>query len=59
MVLEIKKYGDAVLETPCAKVTDFGSERLRTLVIDMFETMWANKGVGLAAPQVGQNIRRS
>jgi peptide deformylase len=57
MVLDIKKYGDAVLETPCAKVTDFGSEKLRNLVIDMFETMWANKGVGLAAPQVGELLQ--
>jgi peptide deformylase len=57
MVLEIKKYGDAVLETPCAKVTDFGSAALRKLVIDMFETMWANKGVGLAAPQVGELLQ--
>ena len=57
MILEIKKYGNSVLETPCAKVTDFGSARLRTLVIDMFETMWANKGVGLAAPQVGELLQ--
>ena len=53
MVLEIRKYGDPVLETPCAPVVDFGSEPLRRLVVDMFETMYANKGVGLAAPQVG------
>jgi peptide deformylase len=42
-----------VLETPCAKVANFGSKELKTLVFDMFETMYANKGVGLAAPQVG------
>lgn len=53
MVLEIRKYGDPVLETPCAKVTNFGSPELEKLVADMFETMYANKGVGLAAPQVG------
>ena len=53
MVLGIRKYGDPVLETPCAKVADFGSKELKTLVFDMFETMYANKGVGLAAPQVG------
>ncbi|HEU0119203.1 MAG TPA: peptide deformylase [Bryobacteraceae bacterium] len=53
MVLEIKKYGDPVLETPCEKVTNFGTPELQKLVDDMFETMYANKGVGLAAPQVG------
>jgi len=53
MVLEIKKYGDPVLETPCKPVTNFGSTELKKLVDDMFETMYANKGVGLAAPQVG------
>lgn len=53
MVLGIRKYGDPVLETPCEKVTNFGSKELKNLVFDMFETMYANKGVGLAAPQVG------
>lgn len=53
MVLGIRKYGDPVLETPCAKVANFGSAELKSLVFDMFETMYANKGVGLAAPQVG------
>ena len=53
MVLGIRKYGDPVLETPCEKVADFGSAELKKLVVDMFETMYANKGVGLAAPQVG------
>ena len=53
MVLGIRKYGDAVLETPCEKVANFGSKELKALVFDMFETMYANKGVGLAAPQVG------
>jgi len=57
MVLEIKKYGDPVLETPCAKITEFGTEKLKKLVADMFETMWANKGVGLAAPQVGELLQ--
>ena len=53
MVLGIRKYGDAVLETPCENVANFGSKELKALVFDMFETMYANKGVGLAAPQVG------
>jgi peptide deformylase len=53
MILEIRKYGDPVLETPCEKVANFGSPELKKLADDMFETMYANKGVGLAAPQVG------
>lgn len=53
MVLEIKKYGDPVLETPCKEVAHFDSSDLKKLVVDMFETMYAYKGVGLAAPQVG------
>lgn len=53
MLLNIRKYGDPVLETPCQLVTDFGSSELRQLAANMFETMYGNKGVGLAAPQVG------
>jgi peptide deformylase len=53
MVYPIVKYGDPVLETPAATVTDFGSEELRKLVADMFESMYAAHGVGLAAPQIG------
>lgn len=53
MLLNIRKYGDPVLETPCELVTDFGSTELRQLTANMFETMYGNKGVGLAAPQVG------
>jgi len=53
MLLEIRKYGDPVLETPCETVADFGSAALKQLADNMFETVYANKGVGLAAPQVG------
>jgi peptide deformylase len=53
MVRDIRKYGDPVLETECQPVSDFSSPELKKLVDDMFETMYANKGVGLAAPQVG------
>lgn len=38
---------------PVAAVTD----DIRTLVKDMFETMYATRGIGLAAPQVGQSLR--
>ena len=51
-LLEIVKYPHPVLETPGEPVVEFG-ERLQRLVADMFETMYAARGVGLAAPQVG------
>ncbi|WP_026373255.1 peptide deformylase [Agrococcus lahaulensis] len=51
-VLPIRITGDPVLHTVAEPVTDF-DEELRTLVADMFETMEAAPGVGLAAPQIG------
>lgn len=48
--------GDPVLREPCAEVTDFGP-RLARLVEDMFATMYAAQGVGLAANQVGESLR--
>ena len=51
-LLEIVKYPQPVLETPGEPVTVFDA-RLQKLVADMFETMYAARGVGLAAPQVG------
>jgi len=52
MIHAIVKYGDAVLETPTQPVQNF-DEELQTLVADMFESMYAANGVGLAAPQIG------
>ncbi|MGW7268076.1 peptide deformylase [Streptomyces sp. NPDC054842] len=48
--------GDPVLHAPCRDVTDFGP-RLAGLVEDMFATMYAAQGVGLAANQVGEPLR--
>jgi peptide deformylase len=48
--------GDPVLHTPALEVRVF-DDSLRTLVQDMFETMDEAPGVGLAAPQVGVNLR--
>lgn len=48
--------GDPALRTPCQDVTDFGPE-LATLVEDLFATMYAAGGVGLAANQVGERSR--
>jgi peptide deformylase len=56
MVYEIVKFGDAVLEKKAATITQFDDE-LRKLVDDMFESMYAAHGVGLAAPQIGISKR--
>ncbi|MGO9242427.1 MAG: peptide deformylase [Bryobacteraceae bacterium] len=57
MIHTIVKYGDPVLETPAAAVREFGTNELRELVESMFETMYASKGLGLAAPQIGVSQR--
>src|SRR5688500_11091299 len=51
-VLDIVKWPDPVLDTPADPVTEFDSD-LEKLVSNMFETMYAAPGVGLAAVQVG------
>jgi peptide deformylase len=56
MLREIVKYPDPVLERPSQPVTEF-DEELRKLVDDMFESMYAAKGIGLAAPQIGVSKR--
>jgi peptide deformylase len=57
MVYKIVKYGDPVLETPAETVAEFDTPELHQLVADMFESMYAAKGVGLAAPQIGISKR--
>ena len=59
MVRKIVKYGEPVLETKAESVTDFDTPELRELIADMWETMYAAKGVGLAAPQIGTSKRIS
>jgi len=56
MIHPIVKYGDPVLETPTKNVDTFDGE-LQKLVDDMFESMYAAQGVGLAAPQIGISQR--
>lgn len=56
MILQIVKYPDPILSQPGEPVTEFNAE-LRKLVTDMFETTYANQGIGLAAPQVGVSKR--
>lgn len=57
MIYPIVKYGDPVLETPAETVTEFGTPELQKFLDDMFESMYAAKGVGLAAPQIGVSRR--
>jgi peptide deformylase len=52
MIYPIVKYGREVLEKPGNPVVEFDG-KLEKLVADMFETMYAANGVGLAAPQIG------
>ena len=53
MIYPIVKYGDPVLETQAELVTEFDTPELHKLIADMFESMYAARGVGLAAPQIG------
>ena len=52
----IRIYPDPVLRVQCRAVTEF-DDSLRKLVADMIETMHAAPGIGLAAPQVGVELR--
>jgi peptide deformylase len=52
MIYPIVKFGDPVLEKRASDVISFDDE-LKKLIEDMFESMYAARGVGLAAPQIG------
>ncbi len=54
MILKVVKYGDPILTQEGSLVTEFDG-RLAELVENMFQTMQVAKGVGLAAPQVGES----
>lgn len=56
MILPICQYGDPVLRVRCKPVEEVTDE-IRTLVDDMIETMVDANGVGLAAPQIGRDLR--
>lgn len=56
MILPIVAYGDPILKKECEEI-DENYPNLKQLISDMFETMYKAKGVGLAAPQIGKNIR--
>lgn len=55
-ILKIVEYGSPILREPSKEVTKI-SKKIKTLITDMLETMYHAQGVGLAAPQVGQNLR--
>lgn len=57
-VYPIVKYGDPVLEKPTRSITTFDAD-LQQLCADMFISMYAAQGVGLAAPQIGLDLRLS
>jgi len=54
--LKILEYGDERLRKPSKEVSKV-SKKITSLINDMVQTMYAYNGVGLAAPQVGENIR--
>jgi peptide deformylase len=56
MIHPIVKFGDPVLEKPSVPITEFDDD-LHKLIDDMFESMYAAHGVGLAAPQIGISKR--
>lgn len=56
MILPIVAYGAPILRTVCKDITpDY--PQLEKLIADMWETMYASNGVGLAAPQINRDIR--
>ena len=56
MILPITQFGDPVLRKRCREVSEVTDE-IMTLAEDMIETMHDANGVGLAAPQVGVDLR--
>jgi len=55
-IYPIVKYGDPILEKAGASITKFDAQ-LEELAEDMFASMYAAQGVGLAAPQIGKSLR--
>ncbi len=55
-IRRILKYGEETLRQPSKEVFKV-SKKIQDLVHDMLETMYSANGVGLAAPQIGENLR--
>jgi len=56
MILEVTKYGNPILRRKGARIEKVTTE-IKSLIADMFETMYAHKGIGLAAQQVGKALQ--
>ena len=55
-IKKIVKYGEATLRQPSKEVHKV-SQKIKNLVQDLIDTMYSQNGVGLAAPQIGENVR--
>jgi peptide deformylase len=55
-VLPVMAYGNSILKKPCSEIPSDSAE-LQQLIDDMWETMYASHGQGLAAPQVGRDVK--
>ena len=55
-IKKVVRYGEASLRQPSKEVHKV-SQKVKNLVADMLDTMYAQNGVGLAAPQIGENVR--
>lgn len=55
-VVKVVQYGEEVLRTPAKEVNKI-SKKITSLVNDLLDTMYAQNGVGLAAPQIGVSLR--
>ena len=53
-VLDVVNYGDPILRKKCKQVTDFS--KIASFIEDMFDTMYEEEGIGLAANQVGVDM---
>ncbi len=56
MILEVTKYGNPILRQKGARIETITPE-VKQLIADMFETMYATKGIGLAAQQVNKALQ--
>jgi peptide deformylase len=56
-VRRILKMGEAVLARQALPVTEFNTPELHALIADLFDTMHASNGVGIAAPQIGESLQ--
>jgi len=56
-LIPIVTYPNKILRKKSQKISDPASEEIKNLILDMGETMIKNEGIGLAAPQIGKNIR--